>query len=136
MTGTRRQANPPELFDSLQYGFSQAVAASGARLIAVSGQVAWDRDLQPIGGDDLEAQARAALANLETALKALEASLADVLALRLYIVDFESQDSAAVTRALAAVFPSDAAPAATWIGVTALARPELKIEIEALALAD
>ncbi len=87
----------------------------------MSGQVAWDRDLNRIGGDDLEAQTRAALGNLETALKALDSTLADMLSLRLYIVDFSSQDSAEVTRALMAFFSPDAPPAGTWIGVSAFA---------------
>ena len=107
----------------------------GRRLISVSGQVAWNRDLELIGGDELEAQTRAALSNLETALEALDAGLADVVALRIYIVDFQSQDSGAVSAALKEFFPREAAPAATWIGVTALARPELMVEIEAMAVA-
>ena len=32
--------NPPELFDSLQYGFSQIVTSSGGKTVYLSGQVA------------------------------------------------------------------------------------------------
>jgi enamine deaminase RidA (YjgF/YER057c/UK114 family) len=127
--------NPDALFNSVQYGFSQAVAARGSRLIAVSGQVAWNHEQELMGGDDLFAQARAALANLQTALRSVDAGLVDVVALRIYIVDLENQPSEAITRALQVFFPEQA-PAATWIGVTSLANPALKVEIEATALAD
>ena len=34
--------NPPDLFPSRQYGFSQIVTAQGGKLVFMSGQVAWD----------------------------------------------------------------------------------------------
>jgi enamine deaminase RidA (YjgF/YER057c/UK114 family) len=130
-----RTGNPDALFNSVQYGFSQAVAARGSRLIAVSGQVAWNAEQELVGGEDLAAQTQAALANLQTALRSVDAELADVIALRIYVVDLENQDSGAVTSALQAFFPAHTAPAATWIGVLSLANPALKVEIEATAVA-
>lgn len=131
-----RAGNPGALFNSVQYGFSQAVAATGSRLIAVSGQVAWDAGQELVGGDDLHAQTRAALANLTTALRSVDAALSDVVALRIYVVDLAAQEPEAITRALREFFPQDRAPAATWIGVSGLANPALKVEIEATALAE
>lgn len=131
-----RTGNPNALFNSVQYGFSQAVAATGSRLIAVSGQVAWNAGQELVGGEDLYAQTRAALANLRTALGSVDAGLGDVLGLRIYVVDLAAQESEAITRALQEFFPDDRAPAATWIGVSSLANPALKVEIEATALAE
>ena len=130
-----QRGNPAELFSSVPYGFSQAVAASGARIVCVSGQVAWN-SRQELVDDDLFGQTRCALANVKTALRSVGADIENVVSLRIYIVDFSTEDSAAVTRALRSYFPADAAPAATWIGVAALANPALRIEIEALAVAD
>jgi enamine deaminase RidA (YjgF/YER057c/UK114 family) len=131
-----KTGNPEALFNSVQYGFSQAVAARGSRLIAVSGQVAWNAEQELIGGDDLGAQTRAALENLRTALQSVDAGLGDVISLRIYVVDLEEQEPEAITSALQAFFPAERAPAATWIGVRSLANPALKVEIEATALAD
>ena len=131
---TLQRGNPPELFNSTQYGFSQVVAATGSKIVSVSGQVAWNSQQQCVGGDDLFSQTLGSLSNLQTALHSAHAGMEDVVSLRIYIVDFERADSEAVTRALQMFFPKDEAPAATWIGVTCLANPALRVEIEAMAV--
>ena len=60
--------------------------------------------------------------------------LADVVALRLYVVNYKPEDAAVVGQALREFFPGDQAPASTWIGVAALSREEFLIEIEAVAV--
>lgn len=132
---TIHHLNPPELFDSTPYGFSQVVVATGARVIAVSGQVAWTPERALVGAGDLEAEATRALRNLETALRTADADLGNVISLRIYVVDYTPADSDAITRALTSVFAADRRPTATWIGVSTLARPDLRIEIEAMAIA-
>jgi enamine deaminase RidA (YjgF/YER057c/UK114 family) len=127
--------NPPTLFNSRQYGFSQVVIAEGKRTIYCSGQVAWDEEEQ-IGSADLDEQMRRALRNVERAVAAAGGSLADVVSLRIYIVGEHIRNTAAVREALLAAFTPDHQPATTWIGVTALANPEFAIEIEAIAVLD
>ena len=39
---TKKYINPDSLFPSLQHGFSQTVAATGGKIIFISGQTAWD----------------------------------------------------------------------------------------------
>lgn len=133
-----KTGNPEALFNSVQYGFSQAVAARGSRLIAVSGQVAWNAEQELVGGDDLGAQTRAALDNLQIALQSVDAGLSDVMALRIYVVGLETQDPETITGALQAYFPAEQVPTVTLtlIGVRSLANPALKVEIEATALAE
>jgi 2-iminobutanoate/2-iminopropanoate deaminase len=128
--------NPPTLFPSLQHGFSQVVVASGGRLVFVSGQTAWDSQKNIVGGADLLEQARQALRNLQAALEAAGGTLADVVSLRIYIVDYEPAHAQAVSAALKECFRADAPPASTWIGVAALAVPDFLIEIEATAVLD
>jgi len=132
---TIERGNPHELFNSVQYGFSQAVAASGTRFISVSGQVAWNAAEELLGGGGLYSETTKALENLQVALRSVRAELSDVISLRLYIVDYKSEDSPSISRALKAFFPLNEAPTATWIGVSCLANPDFRIEIEATAVA-
>ena len=133
---TKQQVNPPSVFRSLDHGFPQAVAASGKRMLYVSGQTAWDAHRQLVGGADLAAQARQAFVNLRAVVEAAGASLADVVSVRIYIVNYTPEDAAAVGSAFRECFSSDMAPAATWIGVAALADPGFLIEVEATAIFD
>ncbi len=133
---TKKTINPPELFDSLQYGFSQIVAASGGRTVYLSGQVAWDADQQIVGPGDLRLQTRQALENVRTAMGVAGGRLEDVVSLRIYIVEAALDESRHISQALRDTFPAEQAPAATWIGVRALASPAFLIEIEAIGVID
>ncbi|HMT22441.1 MAG TPA: RidA family protein [Promineifilum sp.] len=128
--------NPPELFNSAQYGFSQVVVAEGRRTVYCSGQVAWDAAEEIGAADDLGEQVRRSLRNVERAVAAAGGSLRDVVSLRIYIAGDHIRNTRAVREALLAAFPPDAQPATTWLGVTALANPEFAIEIEAIAVVD
>jgi enamine deaminase RidA (YjgF/YER057c/UK114 family) len=128
--------NPPDLFDSSRYGFSQVVIATGMRTVYCSGQVAWDESEDIGAPGDLAEQTRRALRNVERAVAAAGGSLADVVSLRIYIAGEHIRNTTAVREALLASFSPDAQPATTWLGVTALANPEFLIEIEAVAVLD
>jgi len=131
----RKEAiNPPSVFRSLEHGFSQAVVTSGGRTLYVSGQTAWDRRKQLVGGADLEAQARQAFANLRSVVEAAGGTLADVVSVRIYVVDYRPEKAVAVGSAFREFFSSDVKPASTWIGVSALADPGFLIEVEATAV--
>jgi 2-iminobutanoate/2-iminopropanoate deaminase len=126
--------NPDSLFSSVPHGFSQVVIASGKKMAFISGQTAWDAQKKVVGNNLLE-QARQALRNVESAMQAAHGSLKDVVALRIYIVNYQSENANAVGTALREFFSKNP-PASTWIGVSALARPEFLIEIEATAVLD
>lgn len=128
----RTALNPPSLFNSVQYGFSQITLGQGQTLVTFSGQVGWDEHEQ-IVAPDLRAQTMKALANLKIAVAAAGGSLDDVLSLRLYIVADVMDDSAAIRESLKTYFPTQP-PTATWIGVPRLANRAFLVEIEALAL--
>src|SRR4029077_2957702 len=92
--------NPDSLFRSLEYGFSQIVAANGGKTVYISGQTAWNAQRQIIGGTDLIQQARKPLRKVQTAVKAVVGTLADVVALRIYIVNYRPKQADAVGGAL------------------------------------
>ena len=128
--------NPNRLFPSLPHGFSQVVIATRRKMVFISGQTAWDAQKNVIGGDSILEQATQAFRNLETAMEAAGGTLKDIVALRIYVVDYQAESGTAVCTALREFFSSENAPASTWIGVTALADPEFLIEIEATAVLD
>ena len=128
--------NPNSLFSSLPHGFSQVVIATGRKMVFVSGQTAWDARKNIVGGDSVLEQAKQAFRNLEKAMEAAGGTLRDVVALRIYVVDYQAECGTAVGTALREFFSPENPPASTWIGVSALAVPEFLIEIEATAVLD
>ena len=111
-------------------GYSH-VAEFGGRLVAVSGQVAWDADGNVVS-DDIEAQARQVFMNLRTALASVGADLQNVVKLTVFLTDIA--DVAAVRDVRNEFVDPASPPASTLVAVSALVHPALKIEIEALAV--
>ncbi|MCB0083674.1 MAG: RidA family protein [Caldilineaceae bacterium] len=126
--------NPPELFNSQQYGFSQIVTSRGGKTVYLSGQVGWDAQQQMVGPDDPLAQTRQTLRNIETAMHIAGGALSDVVSMRIYIVDDVIADDSFMTQALLEFFPKDQLPATTWIGVKSLANKDFLVEIEAIGV--
>lgn len=79
--------NPPELYDSLAFGFSHATLRRGVATLHLAGQVAWDRDTRVVGGGDLRAQTAQCLRNLKGVLASIGCSPADIVRLRTYVVN-------------------------------------------------
>jgi enamine deaminase RidA (YjgF/YER057c/UK114 family) len=128
--------NPTTLFPSVQHGFSQIVTSQGGKTVYISGQTAWDAEKRIVGGTNLGEQARQALRNIQTAVEAAGGTMADVVSVRLYVVNYKSGDAGSVGEALREYFPGDDPPASTWIGVSSLAVEDFLIEIEAIAVVD
>lgn len=127
----RHEVVPDGVFDSRQFGFSQAVVTSGGRTAHVSGQVAWS----PEGGavsPSLSGQVPAAFDNLERVLAACDGGLQDVVALRIYVVEAAGDDLQSVGDELRGRF--ERPPAATWVRVAGLADPAMLVEVEATAV--
>ena len=132
----RAVVNPPSVYQTVRFGFSQAVEQNASRSLHISGQVAWDREYKLVGSGDVAAQARQALANIKDILASKGATPADVVRLRVYVVGYAPDKLEAFGPEIAAFFGSAEPAASTLIGVQALARPEFLIEIEADAALD
>ncbi len=120
--------NPPTMWDMASRGWSQISVAEPGRLAYLSGQVA----ATPGGGDvpeDIAGQAELATASLAAALKDLEATAHDVVMLRVYVVNATSEAFGQAVTPLRELL-GDATPSITTIGVQALYKPEIKVEIE------
>ncbi len=125
----RTDVNPWEW--SKAFGFSQAVELKGAqRLLVCSGQTASGPDGAPPTTTDMGEQVRMSLANLTTVLEAAGMTMADVVRMTIFTTDVDEL-LGAYGSAAELIAPN--MPAMTLIGVTRLAFPELKVEIEATA---
>lgn len=116
-------------------GYTHVVRATGSATAYISGQVSVDASGNVVGEGDFEAQARQVFDNLRAALASVGATFEHVAKMNTYIVDYRPELRPALTAARAAVM-GDRPPASTLIGVQALARPELMIEVEAVAVLD
>lgn len=130
------KVNPPELYDSVGYGFSHAARQKGGSVLHLAGQVAWDKDGKLVGPGDLAAQTRQALANIRAVLAAAGASPADVLRLRTYVVNHSPDKLAPVLTEIGRFYGTALPAPNTFIGVSALALPDFLVEIEACAAVD
>lgn len=111
--------------------YSHVVTGSG-RLVVVSGQVAQDADGALVGVGDPEAQARQVFTNLERCLAAAGATFTDVVKLTWFVTDMTLMP---VFRTVRAEFTGPGPlPASSAVQVVALFRPELVLEVEALAI--
>ncbi|MBV8386200.1 MAG: RidA family protein [Acidimicrobiia bacterium] len=125
----RKDVNPWEW--SKAFGFSQGVELTGVeRMLVCAGQTATAEDGSPPKTDDMGEQVRIALENLVTVLADAGMSMSDVVRLNIYTTDVDEL-LAAYGSAAELIAPN--MPAMTLLGVTRLAFPELKVEIEAIA---
>ncbi|HVJ35652.1 MAG TPA: RidA family protein [Terriglobia bacterium] len=121
--------NPPGLWQP--FGpFSQLRIQGEGRIVHLKGQVALDRDGAIVGAGDMRAQLRQVLENIKIALASLGGEIADVLSLTQYVTDMEAFMQAGDIRRdyFAAPFP-----VTTTVQVMRLYRPELMVEITAVA---
>jgi len=112
-------------------GYTHVVAGTG-RLVAISGQVAFDETGQLVGPGDAEAQARQVFENLRRCLVAAGASFDNVIKLTYFITD--TVWLPAIRRVRDTFVDTARPPASTAVQVVSLVLPELLMEIEALAL--
>lgn len=109
-------------------GYARAVRVG--RRVLVSGTTALGPDGAVVGAGDPYRQTRQALATVVDALRQAGAEVRDVVRVRLYVTDAARWEE--VARAYTEVF-GFVRPAMTLVGVAALVRPDLLVEVEAEA---
>jgi 2-iminobutanoate/2-iminopropanoate deaminase len=110
--------------------YSQAVSAGG--LVYISGVIAYDADRKQFAQATIEAQMRQVFANLDAVLAGAGARREDIVKTTLFLRD--PKDMPAANAAYAAYF-SGAKPARTSVPGADWGRPEILVEIEAVAVA-
>jgi enamine deaminase RidA (YjgF/YER057c/UK114 family) len=116
-------------------GYSHVVCARGTT-VYIAGQVAFDAQGQVVGAGDLRAQTEQVFRNLRVALGAAGATLQQLVKTTIFVVGYKPADREVIAEVRAKVYGSHPPPASTLVGVQALVRPELLIEVEAVAVID
>jgi enamine deaminase RidA (YjgF/YER057c/UK114 family) len=125
-----RYVNPPALVKPT--GYTHVVIAPDGRTVYIAGQVAFDSTGAVVGEGDFSAQAEQVYRNLERALRSVGGSMADLVKTTTFITDIKNLPSLREVRSRR--LSKNQAPANTLLQVSGLARPELLIEIEAVAI--
>ena len=121
--------NPPELWAPFG-AFSMAVVQGDGRIVHLKGQVALDKDGRVVGAADMRAQVRQTLGNIRDVLAAMGGQMRDVISLVHYATDIDAFMQAGDIRE---TFFAEPYPVTTTVQVERLYRPELLIEIAAIA---
>ena len=124
-----RHTNPTAL--SKPTGYTHVVEVIRGKTVYIAGQVAFDASGAVVGKQDFIAQTRQVMENLKAALASAGATFENVVKVNTYVTDM-SQIQA--LREIRTSYFGANPPASTLVQVVALARPELMIEIEAVAV--
>ena len=129
---TIRFLNPEGLFKPST--FSQIAVTEGDKVVFISGQTARDSTSKIVAVGDVKGQAEKVFANLRTAIESVGGSMGDIAKITTFVVNLQPDDRVWIGEMVKKHFPKP--PAHTLVGISALATPELLIEIEAIAILD
>jgi enamine deaminase RidA (YjgF/YER057c/UK114 family) len=137
LTAGAASANPGILFmnpDGLfrPSTFSQIAIVRGGTVVLISGQTARDEKANIVGAGDVKKQAEKVFENLRVAVEAAGGSMDDIARITTYVVGLKTDDRIWIGEMVKKHFLKP--PAHTLVGISALAVPELLIEIEAVAV--
>jgi len=128
-----RVSSPSQL--SKPTGYSHVLEVTGGKMIYLAGQVALDAAGNLVGKDNYTAQLRQVFANINAALESVGATFKNVVKLNYYIVDTVSEDEFFAYRQVRDTYVDTSnPPIATVLVIRRLYRPDLLVEIEAVAV--
>ena len=124
-----KRINPEGL--SKPQGYSQIVTTEGGKTIHLAGQggIADDGSVP----ENLDEQTKLMFEKIGIGLVAVGASSADVVRIVVYIVDLDKINPMPIYQGIRSFFPEEHTPVSTILGVTALALPAMKVEIDVTA---
>jgi 2-iminobutanoate/2-iminopropanoate deaminase len=112
-------------------GYSQAVITEGGRIVWLAGQVAGEDSAGRSLAADFDGQVREVFARLGHTLEAAGGRLADMVTMTVFITDARLGDR--FTELRREIF-GDNYPASALITVAGLARPEMLVEVQGIAV--
>ena len=125
----------PKAFGAPLGMYSHGMVAPGGEIVVVAGQIGMGQGGQVAGGD-VVAQTKQALDNVRAVVEAAGCAMRDIVRLQTFLT--HAEDIPGFMRARAEVFPryfpDGAYPPNTLLVVSRLVKPELLVEIEAMAV--
>ena len=114
--------------------YSHGMVAAGGELVVVAGQVGTTPEGR-VPGNDIVSQTRQAFENVRAVLQAAGAGMGDVIRLQTFLTRAEDIPGFMKARQdlFPEYFPTGAYPPNTLLVVSRLVRPDLLVEIEAMA---
>ena len=129
------KAVTPKKFGAPLGMYSHGMVASGGEIVVVAGQVGIGQGGEVAGGD-VVAQTKQALDNVRAVVEAAGCSMRDVVRLQTFLT--HAADIPGFMKARAEVFPGyfpdGVYPPNTLLIISSLVKPELLVEIEAMAV--
>jgi enamine deaminase RidA (YjgF/YER057c/UK114 family) len=125
----------PKAFGAPLGMYSHGMIAPGGQIVVVAGQVGMGQEGQVAGGD-VVAQTKQALDNVRAVVEAAGCAMRDVVRLQTFLTHAGDIDGFLKARAevFPRYFPDGVYPPNTLLIVSRLVKPELLVEIEAMAV--
>ena len=117
-----------------QRAYSPAVKVSGGTTIYLAGHTGYQDDLGETYPGNFDGQVRVAFERLRQTLEKAGGKLTDIVTMTVFITDMAN--GTRFTQLRKEFFLDDRYPASALIGIKELARPEMMIEIQAIAVVD
>lgn len=121
--------DPPDVWRPFG-AFSMMTIQGAGQIVYLKGQVALDREGRIVGRNDMRAQVRKTLENIQSVLASVGGDMTDIMSLTQYAVDIEAFMAVGDIRKQ---FFAEPFPVTTTAQVVRLYHPDLLIEIAATA---
>ncbi len=116
--------------------YSHGMTAPAGEIVVVAGQVGMNRSGKIVGPGDVAAQTKQALDNVRTVLEAAGCGMGDVIRFQTFLTHASDIEGFMQARheVFPCHFPGGTYPPNTLLIVSRLVKPELLVEIEAMAV--
>jgi reactive intermediate/imine deaminase len=112
--------------------FSNGVRVSGGQMLFISGQIAFDENMQLVGKGDMAAQTRQVLRNINAVLEQAGGSAKDIVRVTVFVRDISRFRE--IHDARLAYFDPEHLPASTMVEISRFVHEDALIEIDAIAM--
>jgi enamine deaminase RidA (YjgF/YER057c/UK114 family) len=114
--------------------YSPAVIATGGKTVYLAGYGAFQDETGKSYAGDFDAQVRLSFARIRQTLEKAGGKLDDIVTMTVFITDMAN--GTRFTQLRKEFFKEGRCPASALIGIRELARPEMMVEIQAIAVVD